>query len=80
MLKCSIQGTNNELRNRFYKLVHPQLFKLKYKFDHLQLFDVKFLFSKKTCILQEEENGCLDARSDFKFNWKNDNLLFSRHK
>ena len=43
-LKCSIRGTNNQIRNRFYKSVHLQLFNVKYKFVYLQLFNVKYKF------------------------------------
>ena len=73
-LKCSIGGTSNQIRNRFYESVHLQLFTVKYKFAYrqlfnikyksiqLQLFDVKFLFSEEHIFLQAEENGCLWTR------------------
>ena len=65
-LKCSIRGTNNELRNRFYKFVHLQLFSIKYKFVHLQLFDVKFLFSEKKIYFgRRREQLFMNARSQF---------------
>ena len=74
---CSIRGTNNELRKRFYTLVHLQLSSLKYKFVHLQLFNVKFLFSeeKRTAIC-----GRASIFSDFKLTGENDDQLYSRHK
>ena len=43
-LKCSIRGTNKQIRNRFYKSVHLELFNVKYKFVYLQLFNVKYKF------------------------------------
>ena len=43
-LKCSIRGTNKQIRNRFYKSVHLELFNVKYKFVYLELFNVKYKF------------------------------------
>ena len=56
-LKCSIQGTNNQILIRFYEPVHLQLFNAKYKYVYLQLFSVKSLFPEEN-FLQAEENGC----------------------
>ena len=46
-LKCSIQGTNNQILIRFYEPVHLQLFNAKYKYVYLQLFSVKSLFPEE---------------------------------
>ena len=57
-LKCNIRGTNNQILNRFYEFVHPQLFNVVYKFDHLQLFDdVKFFFSKIFVIFRKQRRN-----------------------
>ena len=94
-LKCSIRSNNNELRSRFYKFVHLQLFSVKYKFVHLQLFnvkykfvhlqqfDVKFLFSEKHIFRKQKKTpvyGRAFVVSDFKLTRENDDLLSSRHK
>ena len=65
-LKCSIRGTNNRLRNRFYKFVHLQLFNVKYNFVQFQLFHVKFLFSEKHSFANRRERLFMDARSQFR--------------
>ena len=79
-LKCNIQCTNNELRNRFYKCVHLQLFSIKYKFVHLQLFngkykfvllqlfDVKFLFSEKH-MFHKHERTFVYGRTSLAWQW-----------
>ena len=92
----AFEGINNELRNRFYKFVHLQLFSVKYnfvhlvqlfnvkhKFVHLQLFDVKFLFSEKHIFRKQKRTGVYLRASvflDFKLTRENDDLLSSRHK
>ena len=94
-LKCSIRGTNNQIRNRFYKSVHLQLFNVKYKFVYLQLFnvkykfiqlqlfDVKFLFSEEHIFRKQKRTdvyGRASLVSGFQLNRENDDLLSSRHK
>ena len=49
-LKCSIRGTNNQIRNRFYKSVRLQLFNVKCKFIYLQLLNVKYKFIQLNCL------------------------------
>ena len=78
--KCNIQGTNNELRNRFYKCVHLQLFSIKYKFVHLQLFngkykfvhlqlfDVKCLFSEKH-MFHKHKRTVVYGRASLAWKW-----------
>ena len=70
------EGTNNQVRNRFYKSVHLQLFNVQYKFVYLQLFnvkfkfvqlfDVKFLFSQKHIFASRRERMFMDARPLFR--------------
>ena len=84
-LKCSIRGTNNQLRNRFYEFVHLQLFNVACKFVHLQLFDdVKFFFSQIFVIFRKQQRTADYRRaylvSDFKLTRENYDLLSSRHK
>ena len=83
MLKCNIGGTNNQLRNRFCKLLHLQLFNAKYKFVQFELFDVKFLFPEKHIVRKQKRivfYGCTSLVSGFKITRKNDDLLSSRQK
>ena len=82
-LKCSIRGTNNELRNKFCKFVHLQLFSVKCKFVHLQLFDVKLFFPEKHIFREQKRTVCYGRASvisDFKLTRKNNDLLYLRHK
>ena len=94
-LKCSIRGTNNQIRNRFYKSVHLQLFNVKckfvylqlfnvkYKFIQLQLFHVKFLFSEEHIFRKQKRTdvyGRASLVSGFQLNRENDALLSSRQK
>ena len=94
-LKCSIRGTNNQIRNRFYKSVHLELFNVKYKFVYLQLFNIKYkfvqlqLFDDKF-LFSEEHTFCKQKRtvvygraslvSGSQLTQENDDLLSSRHK
>ena len=94
-LKCSIQGTNNQIQNRFCKSVHLQLFNVKYKFAYLQLFnvkykfvqlqlsDVKFLFSEEQFFRKQKITvvyGRTSLVSSFQLTRRNDDLLSLRHK
>ena len=76
-LKCSIQGTNNQLPNIFYNINH--------KIVHLQVvWDQIFVF-RKSCLSQTEENSCLWSYGpatlvlDFKLTGENGDLLSLRH-
>ena len=66
MLKCNIGGTNNQLRNRFCKLLHLQLFNAKYKFVQFELFDVKFLFPENISSASKRELLFMDALLQFR--------------
>ena len=73
-------GTNNQLRNRFYKFVHFQLFNVKYKFVQLQLFDIKILFSQKHTFRKQKRTAVYGRASlvlSCKLTRKNDDLLSS---
>ena len=83
-LNCSIRGTNNQLPNIFYKLVHLHLLNIKYKNDHLQVAWRQIFVFRKLCLSQTEENkylwtyGRASLVSDFKPTPENDDLLSSR--
>ena len=92
---CSIQGTNNQIWNRFYKSVHLQLFNVKcklayfqllnvkYKFIQLQLSDVKCLFSKEHIFRKEKRtdvHGRTSLASGFQLNRENDANLRDTNK
>ena len=83
-LKCSIRGSNNQLPNIFYKLVHLQLLNIKYKIVHLQVVSRQIFVFRKLCLSQTEENkylwtyGRTSLVSDFKPTPENDDLLSSR--
>ena len=82
-LKCSIRGTNKQIRNRFYKSVHLELFNVKYKFVQLQLFDDKFLFSEEHTFCKQKRTvvyGRASLVSGSQLTQENDDLLSSRHK
>ena len=82
-LKCGIQGTNNQLQNRFYKFAHLQLFNFKYKFALLELLEVKGLFFKKIIFYKQKRTvvyGRAFLVSDFKLTQENDDLLSLKHK
>ena len=80
-LNCNIRGTNNQLPNIFYKLVHLNI---KYKIVHLQVVWRQIFVFRKLYLSQTEENkylwtyGCASLVSDFKPTPENDDLLSSR--
>ena len=77
-LKCGIRGTNNQIRNRFYKSVHLQLFNIKYKFvffncltSNINLFNFNclmsnFCFPKNIFFASRRERVFMDARPLFR--------------
>ena len=89
----SIRGTNNQIRNRFYKSIHLQQFNVKcafaylqlcnvkYTFIQLQLFHVKFLFSEENIFRKQKRKdvyGRACLVSGFQLNRENDDLCYLR--
>ena len=75
-LKCSIRGTNNQIRNSFYKSVHLQMFSVKCKLAYLQLssninllnfncLTSNFCFPKNIFFASRRERMFMDARPQF---------------
>ena len=67
-LKCSIQGTNNQLPNIFYKLFIFNCLTLNIKLLIFKLFDIKFLFSENHVFHKQKRMavyGVMDACPQF---------------
>ena len=65
-LKCSIRGTNNQIRNRFYKSVRLQLLNVKCKFIQLNCLTSNIFFPKNIFLASRREGMFMDARPQFR--------------